>query len=72
MRDSLPNPKDKISTTNSSTQIDPGMLYMDQDRWYFKTGKGVEVGPFRYRSEAQSNLERFMKTLENRLDSSDN
>ncbi len=43
-------------------------IFSEQDLWYFRTREGDEVGPFRYRSEAQSNLERFMERLRKQLD----
>lgn len=43
-------------------------IYTEQDLWYFRTREGQEVGPFRYKSEAQSNLEQFLSNLRNRLD----
>ena len=42
-------------------------VYSEQDLWYFRTREGDEVGPFRYRSEAQSNLENFMEQLQAKL-----
>ncbi len=42
-------------------------IFSEQDLWYFKIREGNEVGPFRYRSEAQSNLERFMDQLKDQL-----
>ena len=42
-------------------------IYSEQDLWYFRTREGDEVGPFRYRSEAQSNLENFMEQLKAQL-----
>lgn len=42
-------------------------LYTDEERWYFRVRDGEEVGPFRYRSEAQSNLERYLQELKNKL-----
>jgi len=42
-------------------------VYSEQDLWYFKTREGDEVGPFRYRSEAQSNLENFLEQLRAQL-----
>ncbi|MBT7226914.1 MAG: hypothetical protein HN872_09910 [Gammaproteobacteria bacterium] len=42
-------------------------IYSEQDLWYFRVREGDEVGPFRYRSEAQSNLERFMEQLKDQL-----
>jgi hypothetical protein len=42
-------------------------LFSEKDLWYFKIREGDEVGPFRYRSEAQSNLESFMEQLKAQL-----
>ena len=42
-------------------------IFSEQDLWYFKTREGDKVGPFRYRSEAQSNLENFMEQLKAQL-----
>ena len=42
-------------------------LFSEKDLWYFKIREGDEVGPFRYRSEAQSNLESFMEELKAKL-----
>ncbi len=42
-------------------------IFSEQDLWYFRIREGDEVGPFRYRSEAQSNLERFMERLKDQL-----
>tara|TARA_B110000858_G_scaffold198526_1_gene266244 strand:+ start:7606 stop:7797 length:192 start_codon:yes stop_codon:yes gene_type:complete len=42
-------------------------IFNEQDLWYFKIREGDEVGPFRYRSEAQSNLESFMEQLKAQL-----
>ena len=41
-----------------------------QNMWYFRTQEGETIGPFRYRSEAESNLSRFMKRLEEQLSES--
>lgn len=42
-------------------------IYSEQDLWYFRIREGDEVGPFRYRCEAQSNLERFMEQLKDQF-----
>ena len=42
-------------------------IFSEQDLWYFRIREGNEVGPFRYRSEAQSNLQRFMEQLQEQL-----
>lgn len=42
-------------------------IFSNEDLWYFKTREGNDVGPFRYRSEAETNLSDFLEHLENRL-----
>lgn len=34
-------------------------IYCLGDLWYFRDGRGEEIGPFRYRCEAESGLQRF-------------
>lgn len=50
--------------TNPSSQ---DKVYLSQDLWYFDTDSGETVGPFRYKSEAESNLTRFLAQLQNQL-----
>jgi len=38
-------------------------IFSQQNLWYFQTQEGDQIGPFRYRSEAQSNLDQFMRQL---------
>jgi hypothetical protein len=42
-------------------------VFSQDDRWYFHTQDGAQIGPFRYRSEAQSGLEKFLEELKNKL-----
>ena len=42
-------------------------VFCQKDLWYFRTREGKEIGPFRYRSEAESNLDRFLADLKARL-----
>jgi hypothetical protein len=42
-------------------------LFSQQNLWYFQTQEGDQIGPFRYRSEAQSNLDQFMRQLKEKL-----
>lgn len=42
-------------------------VYLNQDLWYFDTDAGETVGPFRYKSEAESNLNRFLAQLSEQL-----
>lgn len=44
-------------------------VYTERDLWYFRTGEGTEIGPFRYRSEAETGLQRFLGNLQERLQS---
>ncbi|MDG2420242.1 MAG: DUF6316 family protein [Gammaproteobacteria bacterium] len=48
-----------------SNEKDP--IFTVQNVWYFRTEDGETIGPFRYRSEAESNLDRFLKQLETQL-----
>ena len=53
-----------------SIQIDEGgtldqqtEIYIQDNLWYYQTDNGQEIGPFRYQSEAQSNLNQFLSEL---------
>jgi len=52
---------------DSETPERSDRVYSQQNLWYFKTREGDEIGPFRYRSEAESNLDRFMAQLKEKL-----
>lgn len=43
-------------------------IYSQNNLWYYQTDEGQEIGPFRYQSEAQSNLNKFLSELKQRLD----
>ena len=45
-------------------------VFSRKDLWYFKVREGEEVGPFRYKSEAMSNLDRFMEHLKQKVSQS--
>lgn len=42
-------------------------IFSQQNLWYFQTQEGDQIGPFRYRSEAQSNLDQLMRQLKEKL-----
>jgi hypothetical protein len=70
----MPNqthPTDSETSLSETTLVLPDdaveSVYSLRDLWYFKTREGDEIGPFRYRSEAESNLDRFMQQLKERL-----
>ncbi|MBL4821086.1 MAG: hypothetical protein JKY98_08895 [Gammaproteobacteria bacterium] len=42
-------------------------LFSRDELWYFRTRENDRVGPFRYRSEAQSNLDKFLNELRDKL-----
>ena len=62
----MPNNRHK-DNSHSPAPDSSESVYSEQDLWYFRTREGDEVGPFRYRSEAQSNLESFMEQLKAQL-----
>lgn len=38
-------------------------LFLQEGLWYFHTREGAPIGPFRYRNEAETMLERFVRTM---------
>jgi len=42
-------------------------FFSNDELWYFRTRENERVGPFRYRSEAQSSLERFLNELKDKI-----
>jgi hypothetical protein len=66
MSDSLFN-KTALAGGHGQQNALNAQVYSQRDLWYFRTGDGNEVGPFRYRSEAETGLERFLATLKERL-----
>lgn len=57
----------KPISSNESNPSSQDKVYLNQDLWYFDTDSGETVGPFRYKSEAESNLTRFLAQLQNQL-----
>ena len=53
------------SASSAATRTES--VFCQKDLCYFLTREGKEIGPFRYRSEAQSNLDRFVADLKARL-----
>ena len=53
--------------SNSDTNSRSDRVFSQQNLWYFKTREGDDIGPFRYRSEAESNLDKFMEQLKEKL-----
>ena len=52
---------------SSDTHSRSDRVFSQQNLWYFKTREGDDVGPFRYRSEAESNLDRFLEQLKEKF-----
>jgi len=46
----------------SESTSDQSPIYSQRDLWYFRTSDGREVGPFRYRSEAETGLHRILSS----------
>ena len=59
----MPLTRQQDSTVATSNQSRSERMFSEQDLWYFKVREGNEVGPFRYRCEAESNLNHFIKRL---------
>jgi hypothetical protein len=53
------------TSAGSSNSLDK--VYTNEDLWYFDTDDGETVGPFRYKSEAENNLTRFLEQLQAQL-----
>ena len=57
-----------IEMNEGGTKDHKTEIYIQDNLWYYQTDKGQEIGPFRYQSEAQSNLNKFLSELKQRLD----
>ena len=57
-----------IEINKGGTQNQKTEIYIQDNLWYYQTDNGQEIGPFRYQSEAQSNLNKFLSELKQRLD----
>ncbi len=55
------------NTSNSRGLDRTEQVFSENDLWYFKTREGQNIGPFRYRSEAESNLDRLITQLKERI-----
>lgn len=42
-------------------------IFSQEDLWYFRIRDGETIGPFRYKSEAESNLDQFMTHLKHKI-----
>ncbi len=42
-------------------------IFSQSDLWYIRIREGDHIGPFRYKSEAETNLDQFMGHLRNKL-----
>ena len=57
-----------IQMNEGETQDQKTEIYIQDNLWYYQIDSGQEIGPFRYQSEAQSNLNKFLSELKQRLD----
>ena len=57
-----------IEINKGGTQNQKTEIYIQDNLWYYQTDSGQKIGPFRYQSEAQSNLNKFLSELKQRLD----
>ena len=57
-----------IEINKGGTQDQKTEIYIQDNLWYYQTDSGQKIGPFRYQSEAQSNLNKFLSELKQRID----
>ena len=57
-----------MQMNQGGTQDQQTEIYSQDNLWYYQTNTGQKIGPFRYQSEAQSNLNKFLSELKQRLD----
>ena len=57
-----------IQMNEGETQDQKTEIYIQDNLWYYQIDSGQEIGPFRYQSEAQSNLNKYLSELKQRLD----
>ena len=57
-----------IQIDEGGTQDPKTEIYIQNNLWYYQTDNGQEIGPFRYQSEAQSNLNQFLSELKQHLE----
>ena len=57
------DPNSFLSDTDSMLQEHAARLFTRTGMWYFRTREGKDVGPFRYKDEAELMLTRFVEEL---------
>lgn len=68
MQNASTSTRPEVTSTSDARLTDVGMrshdrserLFSQSGLWYFRTREGKDVGPFRYRCEAESMLTRFI------------
>ena len=63
----IENPNSKGISSEPKLKHDETQIFTRQNVWYYTNPNGDSVGPFRYRSEAKSSLEKFIGQLKDRL-----
>jgi hypothetical protein len=53
----------RLTDSHSAEFYRSDRLYASNGLWYFRTREGNEVGPFRYRDEAELMLTKFVQEL---------
>jgi ABC-type ATPase with predicted acetyltransferase domain len=56
----------RLNDLNSKDHLRTERLFNDAGLWYFRTREGNDVGPFRYRCEAETMLGRFLQDIQER------
>jgi len=53
-------PSKRLTDLSTKDYMQTDRFYCDAGMWYFRTREGTDVGPFRYRCEAEDMFGRFM------------
>tara|TARA_B100000674_G_C37571445_1_gene792010 strand:+ start:271 stop:465 length:195 start_codon:yes stop_codon:yes gene_type:complete len=63
----IESPNSKGIRSESELKHGESRIFTKQNVWYYTDANGDNVGPFRYKSEAKSSLEKFIGQLKDRL-----
>ena len=63
----IENPNSKGISSEPELKHDETRIFTRHDVWYYTDLNGEKVGPFRYKSEAKSSLDKFIGQLKDRL-----
>jgi hypothetical protein len=57
-------PSKRLTDLSTKNYLQTDHFFCDAGMWYFRTREGIDVGPFRYRCEAEAMFGRFMQEVQ--------